>query len=158
MINVPSNRDVFALKKVAAATPTPTWRAPTPTLRWRITPTPVRVTAKGQRTITQPSETPATDLHFVVYQADQNTAFILDSDINLSVPYGNISTSMGSWPFNDGKNHSVTVNIDGLNVPQGATVNIEAILCLSQYNTIKFKDIQWTYADQPPVKAISAIR
>ena len=114
------------------------------------------VISTGQRTITNPLTNTATDLHFIVYQADRSDAWILDWAIKLNVPFTKISAVTGQWPFDDGRIHSVAIDIEGINVPGGASVDIIATLTLNTYNTVKFADIQWTYADHEPVSAMSA--
>ncbi len=114
------------------------------------------VISTGQRTIIQPLSIPATDLHFIVYQADRSDAWILDWAIKLNIPYTKISAVTGQWPFNDGRIHSVAIDIEGINVPGGMAVDIIATLNLNTYNTVKFADIKWTYANHEPVSAMSA--
>jgi hypothetical protein len=119
-------------------------------------PTSGGVISTGQRTIIQPLSIPATDLHFIVYQADRSDAWILDWAIKLNIPFTKISAVTGQWPFNDGGDHSVIVDIEGINVPGGTAVDIIATLNLNTYNTVKFADIKWTYASHDPVDAIPA--
>jgi hypothetical protein len=137
-------------------TPTP---IPTPTAGPTSTPTPTPtpggVISTGQRTITQPLSIPATDLHFIVYQADRSDAWILGWGIELSTPFTSIHVTPSQWPFTYGI-HSLIIDIEGINVPYGTAVDIIATLNLNTYNTVKFADIKWTYANHAPVSAMPA--
>ena len=108
------------------------------------------VQATGRRTITQPLEGhTAHGFHFKTYQADRDTAWILDWNIDISESYGDVTMESDDWPFDDGKNHSVTVDYTGMSVPYNTQMNIDVTFCLNEYNTVKFADMYWTYSHDP---------
>lgn len=142
---------VTGQETVVTPTPPPT---PTPS------PKPTQsnsVSAKGRHTITQPSVNPATDLHFVVYQADRDDVYIIDWEILLNVPFTITNSVEDDWPFDDGQIHSVTVDIDfGRPIVKGEQVHIEATLYLNEWNTVKFANIYWTYNNSGQIDATPA--
>lgn len=84
----------------------------------------------------------ATDLHFTTYQKESN---IHINGYNISVSgFSKVNTTPHDNGVGDGQTHGVDVDCDGGSVPYCEYVTVQVEFDLSNFNTVRFKDIDWT--------------
>ncbi len=106
---------------------------------------PPGVKIRGEYKITQNAFDIANDLHFKVWQKEDNIE-ILYWEITVS-DFTNIQTQRGYQPppYTDGNiNHAIDVDCTGADIPRGTEVTIVVIWWLTSWNSMNVSNIRWT--------------
>lgn len=84
------------------------------------------------------------DLHFRMFQRDQNEAYTIGGSVKGGAPFTNGAMNITTAGLTDGKNHGYDVSVFGGVIPKGGAVTFELTLYLNKRNALKITNAFWT--------------